>query len=371
MPARPAAPDPVPDPAADPRLAQVRARDRAADGHFVYAVTTTGVFCRPSCPSRPARTANIRFFDTPAAAAAAGFRPCRRCRPDATAPQDDLGAKMRAIAAHIAAHADETLTLDRLAHRAGMSRFHFQRSFRAAIGLSPREYQAAARLDRLKSGLRAGQPVLDAAFDAGYGSPSRAYAQANRALGMTPSSYRAGGAGETITHATTRTALGPLLMAATARGICFVAFGEDEASLRARLAAEFPKASLVPASTGNNAELAAWMVAIDAHLARAAPRPDLPLDLRGTVFQTRVWRFLLGRAPGETVTYSEIARAIGAPRAIRAAASACAANRIAVLVPCHLALRSDGGLGGYRWGLDRKRALLDIERAEPVPARDA
>lgn len=351
---------------ADPRFAKVRARDRTADGQFVYAVATTGVFCRPSCPARPARPENMIFYATPAEAQEAGFRPCKRCRPADAGQLDGATERIRAVAAYIAAHADEPLTLDRLASFAGMSPFHLQRSFKAALGVSPREFHAARRLEALKSGLRAGESVLSATFDAGYGSTSRVYEQVDGGLGMTPSAYRAGGAGESIVHAVRHTALGPLMMAATDRGVCFVQFGDDADCLLKQLAAEFPKAELKPAEIEGNEALNHWMEALDIHLSRGGPRPDLPLDLRGTAFQIRVWRFLLGVRSGEVVSYAEVARGIGSPRAIRAAASACGANRIGVLVPCHRALRSDGGLGGYRWGLARKRALLDMERRQKV-----
>jgi len=275
---------------------------------------------------------------------------------------------MQAMAATIAAHADETLPLARLAAEAGMSPFHFQRSFTAVIGVSPKAYQAAERLRAFKERLREGSSVLDATFDAGYGSTSRVYAQVAGRLGMTPSAYRNGGAGESIVHAVRDTALGPLMMAATGRGVCFVQFGDSAGALAEQLAREFPKAKLEPASPAAGAPLDAWMAALAKHLAGAGPRPDLPLDLRGTAFQIKVWRFLISVKRGDAVSYSELAAGAGSPRAVRAAASACAANRVAVLVPCHRALRADGGLGGYRWGLDRKRALLDAERVAEAAA---
>jgi AraC family transcriptional regulator of adaptative response/methylated-DNA-[protein]-cysteine methyltransferase len=348
---------------ADPRFVQVRARNRAADGSFVYAVRTTGVFCRPSCPARPAKPENMAFFASPAAAEAAGFRACLRCRPLGASTSDATTAKMRAVARHIDRHADEPLTLDRLADIARMSPFHLQRNFKAALGVTPKAYHAAKRLETFKARLRHGDGVLEATFDAGYGSTSRVYEQVDGGLGMTPSSYRAGGAGENLVHAVRATALGPLMMAATERGVCFVQFGETEGTLLQQLAAEFPKAELFRADAAADRPLDAWMHALDAHLSSGAPRPDLPLDLRGTAFQIRVWKFLLSVRSGDAVTYTEVADGAGAPRAVRAAASACGANRIAVLVPCHRALRADGGLGGYRWGLERKRALLDGERA--------
>lgn len=342
------------------RWQQVTAREKAADGTFVYGVKTTGVFCRPSCPSRQAKRENVRFFAGPDEAQAAGFRPCRRCHP--AAAQEPASSLMQAMAAYIAAHAEESLPLTRLADEAGMSPAHFQRAFKAALGVSPRDYQAAQRLARFKAALRQGEGVLEAGFEAGFGSTSRVYEAADGSLGMTPSAYRAGGAGEVITHALRETALGPLMMAATPRGVCFVQFGEDEGALLAQLAAEFPKAHLVRAALAASAPLDAWMAALAAHLEQAAPRPDLPLDLRGTAFQISVWRFLMSVKPGDVVSYSEVAAATGKPRAVRAAASACGANRIALLIPCHRALRADGSLGGYRWGLERKRALLDAER---------
>ena len=274
--------------------------------------------------------------------------------------------KMQALAAWITDHADEPLPLARLAEEAKVSPFHLQRTFKAVMGVSPKAYHAAARLKTFKARLREGEDVLSATFEAGYGSTSRVYDQVDGGLGMTPSTYRAGGAGETIVHAVRDTALGPLMMAATGRGVCFVQFGDSEGALLTALAAEFPKATLHPANEAAGAPLDTWMAALEGHLAGSGPRPDLPLDLpldlRGTAFQIRVWRFLLSVKPGAVVSYSEVAEGVGAPRAVRAAASACAANRIGVLIPCHRALRADGSLGGYRWGLERKRALLDAER---------
>ncbi len=342
------------------RWHHVTTRDKAADGTFVYAVKTTGIYCRPSCPSRQAKRENVSFHETPAAAEAAGFRPCRRCHP--AAAQEPAASLMQAMAAYIGTHAQESLPLARLAEQAGMAPTHFQRSFKAAFGVSPREYQAAQRLTRFKQALREGTGVLEAGLDAGFSSTSRLYEAADGSLGMTPSAYRAGGAGEVITHACRETALGLLMMAATPRGVCFVQFGESGEALLAQLAAEFPKAHLVRAAIAAAAPLDAWMAALAAHLEHAAPRPDLPLDLRGTAFQISVWRFLMSVKPGDVVSYAELAAGAGKPRAIRAAASACAANRIALLIPCHRALRADGSLGGYRWGLERKRALLDAER---------
>jgi len=346
------------------RWQDVTTRRKAADGTFFYAVTTTGVFCRPSCPARRAKRENVVFYENAADAEAAGFRPCQRCHPLAAVGRDPHTSLMRAMADYIDAHAGEALPLKRLAMEAGISPFHFQRTFKAVIGVSAKEYQAAARLRRFKEQLRKGDGVLAATYDAGYGSTSRVYEKVDGGLGMTPSAYRRGGAGETITYTVRETALGPLMMAATARGVCFVQFGESEEALRKQLSMEFPHAILEIASAGAKGPIDHWMAALEKHLAGSAPRPELPLDLRGTAFQIKVWRFLLSVRAGDVVSYSELAAGISAPRSVRAVASACGANRIAVLVPCHRALRADGSLGGYRWGLERKRTLLDAERSK-------
>ena len=339
----------------------VAARDARYDGAFVYGVTTTQVYCRPSCPSRAAKPANVRFFDDPGAAERAGFRACKRCQPGAA--DRATTRRIKALARYIEAHAEEPLPLARLAAAAHLSSAHLQRTFKAVLGVSPKAYQDQMRLARLKSGLKGGERVLDSITAAGFQSTSRVYGSATRSLGMTPSAYRAGGAGETIAYACRETALGLVLMAATDRGVCFAQFGASEAELIERLAEEFPNASRVASAMTASPELDAWIAAFDAHVRGSAPRPDLPLDLRGTAFQIRVWRFLLSIPAGDVLSYTELAAAIEAPRAVRAAASACAANRVAVLVPCHRVLRGDGSLGGYRWGLERKRALLDQERA--------
>jgi AraC family transcriptional regulator of adaptative response/methylated-DNA-[protein]-cysteine methyltransferase len=344
----------------------LRTRDRTADGRFVYGVITTGVYCRPSCASRPAKPENVRFFATAHDAESAGFRSCKRCRPDASG--DTESERVIGVARYIEAHADESLPLSRLARLAGLSVAHFQRTFKQAMGASPKAYQDAARMKRLKERLRSGAPVTRAVVDARFQSASRAHEATKRSLGMTPSAYRAGGAGEEIVHACRETSLGSLMLAATRRGVCFAQFGRSEAELLAELRREFPRASLLPSDVRESPRLDDWIRALDAHVSAGAPRPDLPIDLRGTAFQIRVWRFLLQVREGDAVSYSEVAAAVGVPGAARAAASACAANRIAVLVPCHRVLRGDGGLGGYRWGLDRKRALLAQERARGVDA---
>ena len=339
----------------------VVSRDARWDDRFWYGTLSTRVYCRPSCASRPARRESVRFFDSRDAAVAAGFRPCKRCRPDLARPP--LAGRLEASDRHIAAHANERLTLADLAGRASLSPAHFQRAFKAHFGVTPREYQDGLRLRQLKGDLRASARVTDAINAAGYSSASRVYGEASRQLGMTPTAYRAGGAGETIGYACRDTALGRLMMAATDRGVCFAEFGESDAELHAGLAREFPAATLVESTRAKSPELDDWMKAFARHLDGRTARPDVPLDLRGTAFQVRVWRFLLGLADGETVTYTAVAQAIGAPKAVRAAASACGANRIAVLIPCHRVLRGDGGVGGYRWGIGRKQSLLEQERA--------
>jgi len=347
-------------PSADQMRAAISERDASYDGVFFYGVVTTGVYCRPSCAARPARPENLRFFPDPATAERAGFRACKRCRPS------DIDRERKTlveIAGYIVRHADERLTLDTLSRRAGLSSSRFQKAFKNLLGVSPKAFQDAVRLDRFKDSLKAGKDVTSAIFDAGFGSASRVYGETARTMGMTPAAYRSGGKGEEIRYACRETSLGPLMMAATGRGVCFAQFGNSEQTLLDQLREEFPQAELVasPASAGDS--LDDWMTALDAYLSKDAPRPDVPLDLRGTAFQLKVWRFLLGLGEGDVVSYGELADEIGEPKAVRAAASACGANRVGVLVPCHRVLRGDGSLGGYRWGLNRKRTLLDLERA--------
>ncbi len=339
----------------------VLARDANFDGAFVYGVVTTGVYCRPSCASRPAKPINIRFFAKPDAAERAGMRACKRCKPRAT--HDRAVELMQTLARYMEGHAEEPLSLQKLSKQAHLSPAHLQRTFKAVVGISPKAFHDASRLRVLKGALKAGKSVLESITEAGFQSTSRVYGHAMRNLGMTPSTYRGGGEGETIVYAHRDTALGPLLMAATSRGVCFAQFGPSESALIGQLRKEFPKAAFTESSMALSPELDAWICAFEAHIAGTAPRPELPLDLRGTAFQVRVWKFLLGVPDGDVVSYGEVAKGIGAPKAVRATASACGANRIAVLVPCHRVLRGDGGLGGYRWGLDRKRALIDSERA--------
>ncbi|MGI9261332.1 MAG: bifunctional transcriptional activator/DNA repair enzyme AdaA, partial [Woeseiaceae bacterium] len=324
-------------------LTAIRERDAAFDGRFFFGVVTTGVYCRPSCPARPAKPENIRYFQDAESAVGDGFRACKKCRPDDV--DRDL-EKLTELARHIESHADEKLTLASLAKMANLSAGRLQKTFKAAFGVSPKEYQDAVRLEMLKGALKEGDDVAGAIYGAGYGSPSRVYGEAGRNMGMTPAAYRSGGEGEQIFYAYRKSTMGPLLMAATARGVCFAQFGDSKRALLEQLRAEFPNATIGASSAENAAELDHWIEALDRHLAAEAPRPDLPLDLRGTAFQLKVWRFLLRVDEGDVVSYGELAKEIGKPKAFRAAASACGANRVGVLVPCHRVLRGNGELGG-------------------------
>jgi AraC family transcriptional regulator, regulatory protein of adaptative response / methylated-DNA-[protein]-cysteine methyltransferase len=338
--------------------AAVAARDRRYDGRFVYAVRTTGVYCRPSCPSRRPAPANVVFYDDAADAERAGFRACKRCQPRAKGAVTGAAAAVRGAAAFIDAHVDERITLATLARQAGLSPFHLQRVFRRELGVTPREYQQARRLDRLRAQLRRGETVSRATYEAGFGSPSRVYEQAGPRLGMTPAVYRRGGEGLRIRFAIVLSPLGHLLVAASQNGICAVSLGDNHVQLEQRLRDEFPRAVIEPGEDGPLATLAGRVLA---HIRGEGPAHDLPLDVRGTAFQQLVWRTLLAIPYGETRSYAQIAAAIGQPTAMRAVAQACAANPVAIVIPCHRVVRSDGGLGGYAGGVERKERLLAIE----------
>jgi AraC family transcriptional regulator, regulatory protein of adaptative response / methylated-DNA-[protein]-cysteine methyltransferase len=338
----------------------VLARRDADAGAFVYAVTTTGVYCRPACPSRRPRRDHVRFFETPALAEAAGFRACRRCRPSGVSPD----AALRAMVARACARIDASegrVSLEHLASAAGMSRFHFQRVFKRLAGMTPFEYGQARRVTRLKRELGERQSIVGSIFGAGFGSSSRVYEQLDTTLGMTPGQYRRGGAGLEITWSIAPCSLGQLLVATTARGVCAVEFGQHESELTRRLASRFPNAVLTPAGQGAS-RLIARIASIVEEPTRGARTP-IPLDVRGTAFQRRVWKALEQIPAGATRSYGQVAAAVGAPAAARAVARACAANPVAVLIPCHRVVRGDGTAGGYRWGVDRKRTLLARERS--------
>ena len=349
----------------DARYAALRARDPSFDGVFWYAVRTTGVFCKPSCGARLPRPENVSFHGTIAAAVAAGFRPCKRCRPD---QHDTLRAEIvTAVCGQInaAVAADRKIpSLDALATRSGYSPFHLHRMFKKATGLTPRAYGAASRAQRMRETLDQRDTVSQAIHDAGYTSTSRFYEQATSRLGMPASRVKAGGRGETVRFAVGASSLGPVLVAATAHGVCSIQFDDDARVLIAALRQRFPFAQLVD----DDASFAATVNAVVAFVDAPAPAHalSLPLDIRGTVFQERVWRALTNIPAGRTATYTEVAVAIGQPTAVRAVASACAANEIAVAIPCHRVVRSTGELSGYRWGVERKRAILEREGARPA-----
>ena len=342
----------------DKRLSAVFARDASSDGTFVYGVQTTGVYCRPSCPSRPAKRENIRFFSTPSEAKDAGFRPCKRCRPDR--PTGHPHAEAIQLACEEIKTSEEEPGLTSLARTAGLSPGHFQRIFKTHVGLSPKRYAMAVRKQRFREELPKASSVTHAIYDAGYNSSSRAYADGDT-LGMTPGNYQKGAKGETIRFASAQSSLGPILVAATERGICMVEFGSRD-SLVEKLNARFPRADLEPAGDALADSVAKVVSLIDA----PGDNVQLPLDIRGTAFQELVWQALRRIPLGQTVGYAELAERIGQPTAARAVARACATNGIAVIIPCHRVVRGSGELGNYKWGIERKRALLKREAAAGV-----
>lgn len=342
---------------ADAWWAALVARDREAEGRFVYGVRTTGVYCRPGCASRLPRRENVSFHADGETARAAGFRPCLRCRPDGL----DAAGRHREAVAHACRliEAAETMpNLATLAAAANLSAFHFHRVFREVTGVTPAAYARARRASRIAASLQEAGSVTEAIYDAGYNAPSRFYAEAKDRLGMAPETYRRGGVGQWIRFGTGACSLGTILVAATERGLCAILLGDDPDALAQDLRHRFPAADLTP----GDEEFAAWMVRAIAVVEAPGRTHDLPLDVGGTVFQQRVWEALRAIPPGATATYAEVARAIGAPGSARAVALACGANPVAVAVPCHRVVRSDGGLSGYRWGVPRKRALLERER---------
>lgn len=343
-------------PDAETAWAAVQGRDDRFDGRFVYAVRSTGVFCRPSCPSRRPGRGQVAFFADAGAAAAAGFRACKRCDP--ASPRSPRAAALERVRALIEERLDDRLTLAELARAARLSPAHLQKSFKAALGLSPRDYVRARRAERFKAEVRGGRSVTDALYHAGYGSGSRLYESAPKRLGMTPGAYRNGGRGQRIGYTTAESRYGRLLLAATARGVCAVQLGDSDGALAATLRQEYPEAEL----RRDDATLRPWLAAILAHLDGRVPRLDLPLDVAASAFQRRVWAALQEIPRGETRSYAQVAASLGAPRAARAVARACAANPIALLVPCHRVVRADGAAGGYRWGAPRKQRLLADEQ---------
>ena len=340
----------------DPRWAAVVARDPSADGTFFYSVKTTGVYCRPSCAARLARPENVRFHATCADAERAGFRPCKRCKPDQR-PLDEQHAAKVAEICRLLESAETVPHLEELASRAGLSAYHFHRVFKAVTGLTPRAYAAAVRAKRVRNELHRGGTVTAAIFDAGYNSNARFYEKSDELLGMTPSNYRAGGANTQIRFAIGECSLGSILVAASERGVCAILLGDDPDALARDLQDRFPRASLI----GADREFEQLVAKVVGFVEAPALGLDLPLDVRGTAFQQRVWQALRKIPAGSTVSYADIAKRIGSPSSVRAVAQACAANLLAVAIPCHRVLRTDGALSGYRWGVERKRALLERE----------
>jgi AraC family transcriptional regulator of adaptative response/methylated-DNA-[protein]-cysteine methyltransferase len=335
----------------------IATRDTSFDGLFYVAVTSTGVYCRPSCPARRPRAENIRFFSDCESAEAAGFRPCRRCEPRLTTTGEGPEIVRQACALLEDAEGEET-SVEAVSRQAGVRPQTLRRLFKRTLGLTPKQYAEAKRVERLRAGLKSGGSVTEALYDAGYSSSSRLYEAASERLGMTPGEYRKGAPGRVIRYRTADSPLGRLLVAATQRGVCFVRLGESDAELGAALRAEFPEASL----EADRETLLEWTDAIVEHLAGVRLRLDLPLDIQATAFQWRVWRALQAIGYGETRSYSEVARAIGARQAARAVARACATNPVPLVIPCHRVVRAGGGLGGYGMGVWRKRRLLEKER---------
>jgi AraC family transcriptional regulator of adaptative response/methylated-DNA-[protein]-cysteine methyltransferase len=347
-------------PVDDVRWEAVLARDAAADGAFVYAVRTTGVYCRPSCPSRKPRRQSVDFFPGPDAAEIAGFRECRRCKPRAGAPVPAGLDRVRRACGFIQAHADKPLTLAQMAKHVGTSPFHLQRTFSKLVGISPRAYHDAVRAGRFRDGLREGTPVSGAVYDAGYGSISRVYERRPTGRGMTPAAYRRGGKGMAMTYTIVDSPVGRLMVAGTEKGICSVKLGDRDAQLEQDLRREYPEASIAR----DGSAFSTWVKTLVGHLEGRRPDLNLPLDVQATAFQWTVWRYLQSIPYGETRSYGEVARAIGKPAAVRAVARACATNPVCLVVPCHRVVGKNGTLTGYRWGLARKQRLLDRERAK-------
>jgi AraC family transcriptional regulator of adaptative response/methylated-DNA-[protein]-cysteine methyltransferase len=338
------------------RWAAVRDRDARYYDDFVYAVTSTGIYCRPSCGSRKPRRDRVRYFATPPEAEDEGFRPCRRCRPAHDGPSRNAQTVEHARE-YLTEHLNRPVTLAELADEVGLSATHLHRVFSEAVGLTPREYQDALRIDRFKGEVRDGRTVSRATFEAGFGSSRALYDKADQGLGMTPGAYRAGGKGITIQTRTARTPVGVLLLAATRRGVCFVSLGDSEQDVESQLRSEYPSARV----ERDDGRLATWVDAILAEIRGMPDETDVPLDLPGTEFQKCVWRAIRSIPRGETRTYSQVAESLGKPRAARAVAGACSANQIALFVPCHRVVRANGDPGGYRWGRSRKEQLLRLE----------
>jgi AraC family transcriptional regulator of adaptative response/methylated-DNA-[protein]-cysteine methyltransferase len=343
----------------DSRWEAVLRRDSGLDGAFVYGVRSTGVFCRPSCPSRRPRREQVRFFPIPEAAEQAGFRSCLRCKPVDAAVHDPHLELVQRVCRRIEREPEDegAVSLAELSETVGLSPYHLQRVFKRVMGISPRQYAEACRVRRLKESLREGETVTNALYDSGYNSSSGLYGKAADHLGMTPATYRKGGTSTQVNYTITQSPIGRLLVAATERGVCAVRMGDNDAQLEATLREEYHTADL----KRDDDVLGEWVEAILAHLSGKQPHLDLPIDVRATAFQWRVWEALRAIPYGSTRSYLQVATAIGQPSAVRAVARACATNPVALVVPCHRVVKEDGSLGGYRWGIGRKQTLLDNE----------
>jgi AraC family transcriptional regulator of adaptative response/methylated-DNA-[protein]-cysteine methyltransferase len=340
----------------------VLARDASRDGSFVFAVRSTGIYCRPSCPARRPRREQVRFFQLPEGAEQAGFRACRRCHPRRARASDPQVEMVRRICHAIDEHDEEPLTLKALSAETGVSAHHLQRTFRDVMGITPRQYQENRRLANFKANIKTGASVTDAMYEAGYGSSRGLYEKSSARLGMTPATYGRGGRGMRIVYTIASCSLGRLLVAATEHGVCSVALGDSDAELTSALFAEYSNASIDSKDTLISPSLNLWLNKVLDQINGQAVRIDLPLDIQATAFQWRVWEELRRIPFGSTRSYQEIAKAIGKPKAVRAVARACAGNHVALVIPCHRVIREDKNLGGYRWGSKRKRTLLEHER---------
>jgi AraC family transcriptional regulator, regulatory protein of adaptative response / methylated-DNA-[protein]-cysteine methyltransferase len=349
--------------AEDPRWARIVAREKTADGHLWYSVSTTGIYCRPSCPSRIASPKNVQLHDTLASAKATGFRPCKRCNPDGPSIETE-NAALVAKACRIIEESEEEPSLEVLADAVGRSPSYFHRTFKGATGVTPKDYAAAHRAAKVRQRLASGSSVTEAIYDAGFNSSGRFYEKSTDMLGMTPSQYRAGGVNEEIKFAVGQTYLGAILVASSKKGVAAILFGDDPDTLVRNLQDRFLRAHLV----GGDRDYEAFVARVVGFVEAPRIGLNLPLDVRGTAFQQRVWQALQEIPAGATVSYAEIARRIGAPKAVRAVAGACTANNLAVAIPCHRVVRTDGSLSGYAWGVERKRVLLDREASQNLPS---
>jgi AraC family transcriptional regulator, regulatory protein of adaptative response / methylated-DNA-[protein]-cysteine methyltransferase len=339
------------------RWQAVLGRDARANGQFVFGVSSTGIYCRPTCPARRPLRKHVSFFHSPDQAEQAGFRACRRCRPRAATMVDPQVHLARTVCRLLEESDGEPVTLAALSQKLGVSSFHLQRTFKSIMGTTPRRYAETCRVQRFKQNVQQGEAITSAIYDAGYGSSSRLYEHASAQLGMTPATYGKGGRGAVINYATAPTPLGKLLVAATDKGVCSVMLGDSEESLLEELMREFPAAAIRQDDNALHSSLAA----VVAHLESQSPHVDLPLDIQATAFQRRVWEQLRAIPYGQTSSYGEVAKAIGQEKAVRAVARACATNPVALVIPCHRVIREDKSLGGYRWGLERKQKLLEAE----------